>query len=109
MVNQFWSDPFGYTGRPNVPNNVQQLPTITNPTQYEQPRVSPTRHYMQRNVSNTVVPNVHPSHLTTVNEYYRHNQHYFPHTTSQVNCCYEMDQMCGTPFHPPNCGCRRKR
>lgn len=108
MVN-FWFDGFGMNEGFNWQNNVQQLPTQTNPTQFEQARVSPTRQFMQRNVSNTVVPNMHPSHLMTVNEHYRHNHHYFPHTTSQVQHCYEMDHMCGTPFHPPHCGCRGRR
>lgn len=107
MVNRFWSNDmnqdFGYQ------QYAQQLPTRTYPTQYESAQVSPTRQYVQRNVSNTVVPKVHPSHLTTINEHYIHRQHYFPHTESVKNYCYETDTMCGTPFHPHHCGCSRRR
>ena len=106
MVNRFWSDPNDYY-RGYMHNHVQQLPTQMSPTQYVQPRVSPTREYVQRNQTNTVIPNIHPSHLTTINEHYKHHQHYFPHTNSVVNRCYETNTMCGTPFHPWNCGCRR--
>ena len=106
MNNRNWSNPFDYSGG-SMPNQPQQLPTQMSPSQYEPTRVSPTRHFVQRNETNTIVPNVHPSHLTTINEHYRHHQHYFPHTNSVVNRCYETHTMCGTPFHPWNCGCKR--
>ena len=89
-----------------------ELPTRTSPTQYAQPQVSPTRQFVQKNVTNTVVPHYHPSHLTTVNQNYINNQHYFPHTESVVNECFETNTMCGTPWNPRGhargCGCSKK-
>lgn len=112
MVNRNWLEMFdGGMNQMNqgMLNNAQQLPTQTAPNQYASPQVSPTRQYVQRNVTNSVVPHVHPSHLTTVNQQYIHNQHHFPHTQSVVNECYETNTMCGTPFRPGGCGCQRRR
>ena len=111
MVNRNWFDLFDGERGPNFPNYAQeqQLPTQTAPTQFEQPQVSPTQQYVQRNVFNTVVPHYHPSHLTTVNQHVINNQHYFPHTESVVNECYETNTMCGTPFTPRGCGCSKRR
>lgn len=109
MVNHNWFDSFGRNRGQGVPNNAQQLPTQTAPTQYGAAQFSPTQHFVQRHVSNTVVPHYHPSHLTNVNQHYIHNQHYFPHTQSTVNECYETNTMCGTPFRPQECGYTRRR
>ena len=124
MVNRNWFDSFdanqwqgqgqGQWGQwGQYPSrSAQELPTQTAPTQFAQPQVSPTREYVQRNVTNTVVPHYHPSHLTTVNQQHINNQHYFPHTQSVVNECFETNTMCGTPFSPRvssrGCGCKRK-
>lgn len=88
-------------------NQPQYLPTQTLPTQYSQPIVSPTREFVQTNVTNTVVPHVHPSHTTVVNRQIINNEHYFPHTQSVVNECFEQNRMCGKPFNP--CKQRRSR
>lgn len=92
----------------NQTGNVQNLPTQVSPTQYSNPRVSPTQQYLQRNITNNVVPHVHPSHLTTVNQENVINQHYFPHTNSVEYVRCEKDVMCGHPFNPwqghGNCG-----
>ena len=120
MNNNNWLDSFGvgsggnsgqnaWNFGQNAWNNAQELPTRTSPTQYGQPQVSPTQQFVQRNVSNTVVPHYHPSHLTTINQHMINNQHYFPHTESVVNECYETNTMCGKPFHPPGCGCNKRR
>jgi spore coat protein D len=102
-----------WQGGQQYPSNATQLPTQTAPTQFGQPQVSPTRQYVQRNVTNTVVPHYHPSHLTTVNQNFVNNQHYFPHTESVVNEFFETDTMCGTPFNPRGhargCGCSKQR
>lgn len=79
------------------------------PTQYEHPRVSPTREYVQMNQMNTVVPHVHPSHLTTINHHHIEHQHHFPHTQSVKNFCTEEHVMCGHPWHPKGCGCNSGR
>ncbi|MCT6925492.1 MULTISPECIES: CotD family spore coat protein [Bacillales] len=99
---------FGAWGNnPMVGGNAQYLPTQVGPTQFTQPIVSPTRQYVQTNVTNTVVPHVHPSHLTVVNRQMINNQHYFPHTQSVMNECCETTTMCGQPFNP--CNNRRGR
>lgn len=102
MVNRNWFDLFG---NPRGQNVAQNMPMPQMPTQFEQARVSPTREYTQTNMTNSVVPHFHPSHLNTVNQHTINNQHYFPHTESVVNECYETHTMCGTPFRPRHCGC----
>lgn len=108
MVNRYW----GF-GEADFQFGMTQLPDQVSPTQYEQARVSPTRHYVQTNYANTVVPHVHPSHLTTVNRSCIHHQHHFPHTESVRNDCQENHTMCGTPFQPnvsnvSRCGCGKR-
>ena len=128
MVNRGWGNLFGNqnsqmtnwgnTGymSPNRNNffnnqtgNVQNLPTQVSPTQYSSPRVSPTQQYVQRNITNNVVPHVHPSHLTTINQENVINQHYFPHTNSVENVRCEKDVMCGHPFNPWQGQCNKCR
>lgn len=106
MVNRGW---FDFFERDEVQTFAEftELPEQTATTQHEQPRVSPQQQYVQRNVTNTVVPHIHPSHLTTVNQHVIRNEHYFPHTQSVVNECFEMNIMCGTPFMPHHCHCHR--
>ncbi|MER1987617.1 MAG: CotD family spore coat protein [Solibacillus sp.] len=108
MVNRSWFDLFGGNTGQNFGDfsNFTELPEQTAATQYEQPRMSPQQQYVQRNVTNMVVPHYHPSHLTTVNQHFIRNEHHFPHTQSVVNECYETHTMCGTPFMPHRCQCR---
>lgn len=104
MVNRGWFDLFGDGQNAS---GFTELPAQTAATQFEEPRMSPQQQYMQRNVTNTVVPHVHPSHLMTVNQHFIHNQHHFPHTQSVMNECYETHRMCGTPFMPMHrCQCQ---
>ncbi|WP_413365077.1 CotD family spore coat protein [Lysinibacillus sp. 3P01SB] len=77
------------------------------PDTFEQPIVSPTREFVRTNIYNTYVPRIHPSHTTTVNRHMIHNQHFFPHTESVVNECFETNTICGMPQH--GCGSSRKR
>lgn len=109
MVNRNWFDLYGNNNGQNFQEFNQNLPMQAGATQFEQSRVSPTRQYVQRNMTNAVVPHFHPSHLTTVNQHFINNQHHFPHTESVVNECYETNTMCGTPFRPQTCGCSRCR
>lgn len=102
MSNGNWFGGFG-RGR-NRPINLGVQETF--PTQYEQPRVSPTREYVQTNMMNTVIPHVQPSHLTTINHHNFQHQYYFPHTESVENYCTEEHIMCGQPFTPRTCGCQ---
>ena len=80
--------------------NPEYLPDRVSPAQFSGPRVSPTQHYVQRNISNQIVPHVHPSHLTTINSHNIHHQHHFPHTQNVKNECRETHTMCGQPFNP---------
>ncbi|MBS4194462.1 CotD family spore coat protein [Lederbergia citri] len=49
------------------------------------PIVHPTQCCVNHTVSNVIVPEIHPSHTTTVNHENIIHEHYFPHTTSVVN------------------------
>ncbi|MCR2820199.1 spore coat protein [Lederbergia panacisoli] len=49
------------------------------------PIVHPTKCCVNHTVSNVIVPEIHPSHTTTVNHENIIHEHYFPHTNSFVN------------------------
>jgi spore coat protein D len=78
----------------------EQCPPRIFPAQPAPPQVSPTQECVKTNVLNTVVPHIHPSHTTTVNKHIFNHQHYFPHTESVVNECYEQHLICGVPYNP---------
>ncbi len=88
----------GYGGGPVMPTNVAPA------------QVSPTTNTVNTNVMKTIVPHIHPSHNTTVNKHVFQHQHYFPHTNSVVNECYNQQSICSgpPPFPPcnPCCGPR---
>ncbi len=79
---------------------MQYGPTQTSPSQVAPAQVNPTKQYVNTNVSNTVIPVVHPSHTTTVNKHVNTYKHYFPHTQSVVNECYTQNLICGKPHNP---------
>ncbi|MEK4228857.1 CotD family spore coat protein [Solibacillus sp. FSL H8-0538] len=83
-------------------SQLSPMQSQVSPTQ-----VSPTQQFVQTNVTNTVVPHVHPSHTTTVNRHMINHEHYFPHTQSVVNQCCERHIMCNMPHHP-NCKQRKR-
>lgn len=70
-------------------------PPQTAPAQYD-----PTQQYVQTNVTNTIIPVIHPSHTTIVNKHCNTYKHYFPHTQSVVNECYSQQLICGAPVNP---------
>ena len=88
---------------PSAVSPAQYGPTQTSPTQVAPAQVSPTQQYVNTNVSNTVIPVVHPSHTTNVNKHVNTYKHYFPHTQSVVNECYNQHLICGRPMHNPCC------
>lgn len=108
-MNGNWFNSFGGNRNQGFRGYGQELPAQTNPTQFASSQVSPTQQYFQRNISNTVVPHYHPSHLTTINQHHINHQHHFPHTQSVVNECFETNTMCGTPFRHNVCGCNKHR
>ncbi|MGE7878396.1 CotD family spore coat protein [Peribacillus muralis] len=79
---------------------MQYSPTQTLPSQTAPAQVNPTKQYVNTNVSNTVIPVVHPSHTTTVNKHVNTYKHYFPHTQSVVNECFTQNLICGKPHNP---------
>ncbi|WP_236712782.1 CotD family spore coat protein [Peribacillus muralis] len=79
---------------------MQTGPTQSLPSQVAPAQVNPTKQYVNTNVSNTVIPVVHPSHTTTVNKHVNTYKHYFPHTQSVVNECYTQNLICGRPHNP---------
>lgn len=88
---------------PSAVSPAQFGPTQTSPSQVAPAQVSPTQQHVNTNVSNTVIPVVHPSHTTTVNKHVNTFKHYFPHTQSVVNECYNQHLICGRPAHNPCC------
>ncbi|KON71261.1 hypothetical protein AKG34_14575 [Peribacillus butanolivorans] len=86
-------------GYPTAVSPAQYGPTQALPSQVAPAQVSPTQQYVNTNVSNTVIPVVHPSHTTTVNKHVNTYKHYFPHTQSVVNECYTQNFICGRPQH----------
>ncbi|MDV7765114.1 CotD family spore coat protein [Peribacillus sp. CSMR9] len=91
-----------YTG-PTAVSPAQLGPTQALPTQLAPAQVSPTQQFVNTNVSNTVIPVVHPSHTTTVNKHLNTYKHYFPHTQSVVNQCFTQNLICGRPPINPCC------
>ncbi|MGG4267494.1 CotD family spore coat protein [Peribacillus simplex] len=85
---------------PMAASPVQHCPPNMLPTQVAPTQFSPTQQYVNTNVSNTVIPVVHPSHTTTVNKHVNTYKHYFPHTQSVVNECYTENLICGKPHNP---------
>lgn len=55
------------------------------PTKILPANVHPTKCCVNHNFENIVVPQVHPSHTTTVNHTNYQYQHHYPHTQSVVN------------------------
>ncbi|MFJ7928196.1 CotD family spore coat protein [Peribacillus sp. NPDC096448] len=88
---------------PMAVSPAQYGPTQTSPSQVAPVQVSPTQQYVNTNVSNTVIPVVHPSHTTNVNKHVNTFKHYFPHTQSVVNECYNQHLICGRPPQNPCC------
>ena len=109
MVNRNWGN-WGNWGnwdnRDNHMMNVEYLPDQVSNTRFSEPRVSPTQQYVQRNISNHIVPHVHPSHLTTIHRQNIHHQHHFPHTHNVKHECCETHTMCEQPFNPWHRNCR---
>ena len=81
-------------------NNLHCCPPQMMPTQYDPAQFDPTQQFVRTNVMHTVVPHVHPAHITTVNKHIFDHQHHFPVTESVVNECCETHTMCGQPHHP---------
>ncbi|WP_281176641.1 CotD family spore coat protein [Shouchella shacheensis] len=73
------------------PNNMKPmnceghtLPNMTLPTQTKEcpPVVHPTKHNCVESTQEYIVPHIHPSHTTHVNNHVFKNVHHYPHTES---------------------------
>lgn len=89
-------------------NNPHCCPPQMMPTQFDPAQFDPTQQFVRTNIMHTVVPHVHPSHITTVNKHIIDHQHHFPVTESVVNECCEKNTMCGTPYNH-HCGPQPRR
>nr|WP_042350143.1 CotD family spore coat protein [Bacillus massiliigorillae] len=65
--------------------------------------VSPTNNVVNKNIFKHIVPHVHPTHTTTVNDHVFQHQHYFPQTQSVVNRCCNQQVICGGMPPMPTC------
>ncbi|MEH6943444.1 CotD family spore coat protein [Bacillus sp. JJ722] len=68
-------------------------------------QVSPTQNIVNKNIYKHIVPHIHPTHTTTVNDHIYQNQHYFPHTQSVVNTCKSENVFCQQPMMCPPSPC----
>ncbi len=92
--------PYGPMGvSPAAIGPVPVSPTNVLPTSVAPAQVTPPQEFVNTNLQNTVVPHVHPSHTTTVNQHLFTHKHYFPHTQSVVNQCLSQHLVCPCP--PP--------
>ncbi len=87
-----------YGQRP--PINTQVLP----------PRIHPTKQCVVHNCCEYIVPEVHPTHTTVVNEHLYKHYHNFPQTISNVDQVYNQHFICpqGPVMPVPPVGPRRR-
>ncbi|MCU9613668.1 spore coat protein [Caldibacillus lycopersici] len=65
------------------------------PPNYLQPVVHPTQQFVNTNQFTHIVPHIHPSHTTTVNQHMFLHKHFCPHTQSVVNeVCHQHVNCC---------------
>lgn len=98
------------TSMGGCPTNVSPAamggyPTSVAPTSVLPASVSPTKNIVDSNVFKTIVPHVHPTHKTTVNQHVFQHQHYFPFTQSVVNTCCNQQMICSGPVPQPTTFC----
>lgn len=75
------------------------------PTQMMPAQVSPTQNIVNKNIYKHIVPHIHPTHATTVNDHIYQHQHYFPQTQSVVNTCKSENVFCQQPMMCPPSPC----
>ncbi|MDQ0197559.1 CotD family spore coat protein [Neobacillus ginsengisoli] len=64
-------------------------------TNFMPPVIHPTNQFVNHTFSTTVVPHIHPTHVTTINHHMFQHKHYCTETAScaeevcnqQINCC----------------------
>lgn len=61
--------------------------------------VHPTQQCVNQQQFTNIVPHIHPSHTTTINQHLFLHEHYFPHTHSVENVAFHQHVNCG--MRPP--------
>jgi spore coat protein D len=65
-------------------------------TNFAPPVIHPTQQFVNHTFSTTVVPHIHPKHLTTINHHMFQHKHYCPTTASCAEeCCNQHIDCCG--------------
>jgi len=69
-------------------------------TNFMPPVIHPTNQIVNHTFSTTVVPHIHPTHVTTVNHHMYQHKHY---CTESASCC---EDVCSQQINccPPACG-----
>ncbi|MDR7075331.1 spore coat protein D [Neobacillus niacini] len=74
-------------------------------TNFAPPVIHPTQQFVNHTFSTTVVPHIHPKHMTTINHHLFQHKHYCPQSAScvQENCNQHIDCCCpgGMPGPAP--------
>ncbi|WP_419956297.1 CotD family spore coat protein [Neobacillus niacini] len=72
-------------------------------TNFAPPVIHPTQQFVNHTFSTTVVPHIHPKHITTINHHMFQHKHYCPTTASCAEeCCNQHINCCpgGMPQAP---------
>jgi len=78
-----------------------RMPVNVYPPNVLPPIVYPTQQFVNENQFTNIVPHIHPSHTTTINETMYQHLHYFPHTHSVVNEVCHQHFCCEGPVPFP--------
>lgn len=70
-------------------------------TNYMPPVIHPTQQFVNHTFSTTVVPHIHPSHVTTVNHHMFQHKHYCTSSASCCNECCNQEFNCCNPCAMP--------
>ncbi|MEH7275801.1 CotD family spore coat protein [Neobacillus vireti] len=71
-------------------------------TNFAPPVIHPTQQFVNHTFSTTVVPHIHPKHLTTINHHMFQHKHYCPTTASCAEeCCNQHIDCCGGGMPAP--------
>ncbi|WP_254901149.1 CotD family spore coat protein [Tuberibacillus sp. Marseille-P3662] len=78
-----------------VQEPVQHMPCPPQmmPAQFDPPQENVVYH-----PQDVIIPHVHPSHTTHVNQLNYKHMHYFPHTESMEETCTSEEYCCPGPF-----------
>ncbi|WP_082799339.1 CotD family spore coat protein [Neobacillus niacini] len=69
-------------------------------TNFAPPVIHPTQQFVNHTFSTTVVPHIHPKHITTINHHMFQHKHYCPTTASCCEVCSNQHIDCCCPGGP---------